>query len=169
MNVDGPKVRIGVSACLLGDRVRWDGGHKRDAFVAEALAAGAELVPVCPEVELGLGVPREPLELVDGPSGVRMVGRETGRDHTEAMASYAARRVAELEALGLSGYVFKSRSPSCGIRGVAVREGADQAGLFAARWIAENAALPVVDEEDLADATRRSEFLARVRGTRPNS
>lgn len=143
--------RIGVSACLLGDNVRWDGGHKRDAFVVEVLGAAAELVPVCPEVELGLGVPREPIDTV----GSRLVAKETGRDLTDAMLRYARERVLELKKLGLSGYVLKSKSPSCG----------KDRGLFA-RVLEESwPELPVVEETALADGGSRQRFLERVFGS----
>ncbi len=159
--------RIGVSACLLGQAVRWDGGDKRDRFVVEELAAVAELVPVCPEVELGMGVPREPIQLVRA-DRVRLLGRESGRDHTEAMERFAEARVAQLAAMGLDGYVLKADSPSCGRAGVAVRSPTgevtrDGVGAFAKVLAARLPGLPLVDERELADPEVRRAFVERIR------
>ena len=158
--------RVGISSCLLGHLVRYDGGHKRDPFAAGALGDRVELVPVCPEVEVGMGVPREPVELRRLGRGVQMVGVESGTDHTAAMKRFAERRAAELEALGLSGYVFKKNSPSCGPRGVPVhgRGGTSRKGrgLFAAALRDRLPNLPVVDEGDLASRAGQERFLTRV-------
>src|SRR5271154_5134987 len=107
--------RVGVSACLLGENVRWDGGNKRDRFVLEVLGADFELVPVCPEVELGLGVPRDPIDLVHSSGPTRLVNAKTGEDLTPRMERFAAERLEALAKLDLRGYVFKARSPSCGL------------------------------------------------------
>lgn len=151
--------RAGISSCLIGERVRWDGAHRRVDFLDE-LARQLTLVPVCPEVELGLGTPREPIHLVDR-GGVRLVGRESGRDHTDAMRAFAERRVDELRALPISGYVVKSRSPSCGLD-VAVEGGPSARGRFAAVLIDRMPGLPIVDEEMVRTAEQRAIFLARV-------
>ena len=100
-------IRIGVSACLLGEKVRFDGGHKRDPFLVETFGRYVEWVPVCPEVELGLGTPRETLRLVRISNDIRLIMPKTGADHTEAMRAYAARRVRELAKENLSGYILK--------------------------------------------------------------
>src|SRR5512138_2640679 len=97
------RIRIGVSACLLGRKVRYDGQHKRDAFLVEVLDPFVEWVPVCPELELGLGVPREPVRLVGDPAAPRLVAERSGRDLTGAMRTLAEARVAELEKLDLAG------------------------------------------------------------------
>src|SRR5262245_32974891 len=102
-----PRPRVGVSACLLGQRVRYDGDHKRDAFVCEELARLCELVPVCPEVEVGMGVPRDTLRLVQTGTVTRMVAPRTGRDFTAEMESWAEARALSLAAENLSGYVLK--------------------------------------------------------------
>src|SRR5438552_1694554 len=107
------KERVGVSACLVGQRVRWDGDHKRSSGVAR-LARSIELVPVCPELELGLGVPREPIQLERG-RGVRLVSIVSRVDVTDAMRLWSEARLDELRALRISGYVLKSKSPSCGL------------------------------------------------------
>ncbi len=159
--------RVGVSACLLGEPVRTDGGHKRAAYLVDELGSSVEWVPVCPEVEAGLGVPRPPMRLEQAAEGPLLVEIESRRDHTEAMREYVAQRVRALRALELSGYVLKARSPSCGIRGVPLHR-PDAAprlegrGLFAAALIQASADLPIADEEELADPERLAAFLARV-------
>jgi FdhD protein len=161
------RLRIGISSCLLGDEVRFDGGHKRDSALIETLDPFVEWVRVCPEVELGLGVPREPVRLVSAGAGIRMVGLQTRIDHTDAMREYAERRVAELARADLSGYVLKAKSPSCGLHGVNVYDEAGAAagtgmGLFAAALRAGLPDLPVEDEAGLADAAVREAFLQRA-------
>jgi uncharacterized protein YbbK (DUF523 family) len=113
-------IRIGVSTCLLGEHVRFDGGHKRDAFLVETFGRYVEWVPVCPEVEAGLGVPRESMHLRRFEAQVRLVTTKTGIDHTKIMRRYAARRVAALAAHDLCGYVLKKNSPSCGMERVKI-------------------------------------------------
>ncbi|MBI1928486.1 DUF523 domain-containing protein [Candidatus Poribacteria bacterium] len=113
-------VRIGISACLLGQRVRFDGGHKRDAFLADVFARYVEWVPVCPEVEMGLSTPRESIRLVQHGDDLRFIMPKSGLDHTGGMRHYAARRVEELSKENLSGYVLKKDSPSCGMERVRV-------------------------------------------------
>jgi len=158
--------RIAVSACLLGEQVRYDGGHKRDAFVLGRLDAYADLVPVCPEVELGLGTPREKIQLVRSGGEVRLLTTETQRDLTADMQRYAARRVADLAALQLSGFILKRSSPSCGLDHVRLLDGSvetrDGQGLFAAAVLAGLPSLPVIDERRLADCELRRTFLVSV-------
>jgi uncharacterized protein YbbK (DUF523 family) len=147
--------RVGVSACLLGRAVRWDGGHKWSALV-EGLGRCVEWVAVCPEVELGLGVPRPPIDWVEpeGGGGPRLVILADGRDITEEMARHAARRIDELAAGGgLDGYVLKARSPSCGLG----------RGAFARVLAARMPGIPLIEEGDLEDEGRRAAFLAAVR------
>lgn len=164
---DTPRLRIGISRCLLGEQVRHDGGHKRDDFVIEALGRYVEWVPVCPEVEVGLGTPREPMRLAGDPSAPRLVTINTGVDHTDAMNRFAQQRVRELEALDLSGYIFKADSPSCGIGGVALfkSEGIethDGIGLFARAFMAHFPLIPVEEETRLHDPQAVKSFLERV-------
>jgi uncharacterized protein YbbK (DUF523 family) len=111
---EGP-LRLGVSSCLLGNEVRFDGGHKRDRFVTDLLGRFVEWVPVCPEVEAGLGTPRPAMRLVDEDANVRLVERKSGRDHTRSMERFSARRVRDLRGLELRGYLLKKGSPSCGM------------------------------------------------------
>jgi uncharacterized protein YbgA (DUF1722 family)/uncharacterized protein YbbK (DUF523 family) len=159
-------VILGVSACLLGRAVRFDGGHKRDPFVVDDLRPHARFVPVCPEVELGLGTPRETLRLVQHDGAIRLI-MKTGADHTDGMHAYASRRVRELEEQDLDGFILKKDSPSCGFERVKVygkgnapvRSGR---GLFASALIDANPDLPVEDEGRLLDAGLRENFIERV-------
>ena len=158
---------VGISQCLLGDNVRYDGGHKLDSVLIETLGRHVEWVPVCPEVEVGLGTPREPMRLVGDPQAPRLVTINTGVDHTEAMQRFAQQRIRELEALNLSGFVFKSASPSCGIMGVALfnaqgTETHDGVGLFARAFMAHFPLIPVEEEGQLHDPQALKNFLDRV-------
>jgi FdhD protein len=161
------RLRIGISSCLLGDEVRFDGGHKRDAPLLEAFAPHVEWVRVCPEVEAGMGVPREPVRLVNSGGSLRMTGVHTGADHTDVMREFAARRVEALASMDLRGYILKSDSPSCGLQGVKVFDGdAEPArtgtGLFAAALTSAFPDLPIEEERSLADPAARASFLERV-------
>ena len=142
--------RVGVSECLLGHAVRWDGNHKRSAFLVESLGPTVDWVPVCPEVEVGMPVPREPVHLVGRPP--RMVA-QGGRDWTDEMNAWAERRIDDLDALQLDGYVLKKKSPSCGIA---------EGGLFAAALARRLPSLPLTEEGWLMDERRRESFLARL-------
>jgi len=160
-------LRLGISACLLGQAVRWDGGHKRDPFLAATLGRFVEWVPVCPEVELGLGVPREPIRLEGDPAAPRLVAANSRRDLTRAMTRLARARAAELARLDLVGYVFKKDSPSCGMERVRVHgEGGRPlrrgTGLFARALMERLPLLPVEDEGRLHDAALRARFIERV-------
>jgi uncharacterized protein YbbK (DUF523 family)/uncharacterized protein YbgA (DUF1722 family) len=167
-------VRIGISSCLLGQRVRYDGGHKLDRFVTDLLARFVELVPVCPEVEIGLGTPREPIHLVELAGEIRLRGVQSQADHTTAMRRYARRRVEQLAALDLCGYVLKSNSPSCGMEGVTVTVGRidnppDKArpvrrgrGLFADALLEGLPNLPVEEEGRFADPRLRENWIERI-------
>jgi len=163
--------RVGISQCLLGDNVRYDGGHKLDSVLIEALGRYVEWVSVCPEVEVGLGTPREPMRLVGDPQAPRLVTINTGVDHTDAMNRFAQQRVRELEALNLSGFVFKSASPSCGIRGVLLfdtqgMETHEGVGSFARVFMAHFPLIPVEQEDRLHDPQTLKNFLERVRAYR---
>lgn len=160
-------IRIGISACLLGEPVRFDGGHKRDAFLTETFGRFVEWVPVCPEVECGFGTPREPMRLVRSGGGVRLLSVKTGTDLTAAMERFSRSRASALAREDLSGYVLKKDSPSCGVErvkiydvhGTAARSGR---GLFAAALINACPHLPVEEEGRLADPRLRDNFVARV-------
>jgi uncharacterized protein YbgA (DUF1722 family)/uncharacterized protein YbbK (DUF523 family) len=160
-------VLVGVSTCLLGQCVRHDGGHKGDAFLTETLAPYVRFVPVCPEVEIGLAVPREAIQLRRTTGIIRLVGVRSGRDHTEAMKAFARRKVAELASLGLCGYILKKGSPSCGMERVAIhlgdgRKERNGRGLFAATLLARFPLLPVEEEGRLQDAKLRENFIERL-------
>lgn len=160
-------IRIGLSACLLGYEVRWNGGHKRDAYITETLGRWFTWVPVCPEEEIGLGTPREPLRLEGDPSAPRLVFRDSRGDLTGRMRHYAAARAARLAALDLSGYILKSDSPSCGMERVAVYRTGAQAvrrgvGLFAAALRERLPLLPIEEEGRLHDPGLRENFIERV-------
>lgn len=166
-----PRLRIGVSSCLLGEEVRWDGGHKRARFLTDVLEPFVEWVPVCPEVEVGMGIPREPLQLMSADGDVRMVAQPSGCDHTSAMEEFCVQRLAELRGLDLRGYVLKARSPSCGLGTVRIvraeGESFDGTGLFAAALLEALPRLPVVDDEALQDVEQRDAWIRRVRAYRP--
>jgi uncharacterized protein YbbK (DUF523 family)/uncharacterized protein YbgA (DUF1722 family) len=162
----GP-VRVGISSCLLGEPVRYDGGHKRDAFLTDELARHVEFVPLCPEVEIGLGVPRPTLRLERRRDDVRMVVTESGEDLTEPMRSWAQGAAERIAAAGLDGYVLKKSSPSCGMERVKVYDenGAPARGgrgLFAAALMERLPLLPVEEEGRLRDARLREHFVARI-------
>jgi uncharacterized protein YbbK (DUF523 family) len=156
--------RLGVSACLLGEPVRYNAGHKRDDWIVDVLGPRVEWVAVCPEVEAGFGTPRETMQLVRNDAGqLALMTTETARDMTGTMQHFAARRVDELATANLDGYVFKADSPSCGIEGVpVVAEGTAARGLFAAALMVRLPHLPVADERQLADPEARRAFVERV-------
>jgi uncharacterized protein YbgA (DUF1722 family)/uncharacterized protein YbbK (DUF523 family) len=160
-------LRLGISRCLIGDEVRFDGGHKRDSFLTDVFGRYVEWVPVCPEVEAGLGTPREAMRLVGDPQNPRLVTIKSGTDHTRALETLTTNRIAQLMELDLSGYVFKKGSPSCGIErvrlynehGIPNRNGV---GLFARAFIEEFPLIPVEEEGRLCEPTLRENFIERV-------
>jgi uncharacterized protein YbbK (DUF523 family)/uncharacterized protein YbgA (DUF1722 family) len=159
--------RVGISACLLGEHVRYDGGHKRDRFLADALGRYVEWVPVCPEVELGLGIPREPIRLESIRGSIRLVALRSRRDLTDEMLALARARAAALAPLDVAGFVLKKDSPSCGVTGVRVHGGAGRparrgTGLFARVLMERLPLLPVEDGERLHDARLRDNFIERL-------
>jgi len=164
---DDAPIRIGISSCLLGEEVRFDGGHKRDGFLVDTFGRWVEWVPVCPEVEVGLGVPRPTMRLERRESAIRLVTPKTGEDHTESMEAYSRRRATQLAAADLVGYVLKKDSPSCGMErvkvydrhGTAARTGV---GLFAAALAARLPLLPIEEEGRLSDPRLRENFVGRV-------
>jgi uncharacterized protein YbgA (DUF1722 family)/uncharacterized protein YbbK (DUF523 family) len=160
-------VRIGVSACLLGQSVRYDGGHKRDAFLVDTFGQFVEWVPVCPEVEAGMGTPREAIRLQRERGDVRLVGVRTATDHTDVVRAFAARRVEALAREHLDGYVLKKDSPSCGMERVKVYGGGGAPartgrGVFAEALLARLPDLPVEEEGRLSDPRLRENFVERV-------
>lgn len=161
-------LRLGVSACLLGNPVRYDGGHKHDRWITGELGRHVHFVPVCPEVEAGFGVPREAMRLTGDPAAPRLVTIKTGRDLTEPMRAWAARRVEELAGEDLCGFLFKSRSPSSGMARVKVypEKGGMPAhtgvGLFARAFMERFPLIPVEEEGRLCDPRLREHFIERI-------
>jgi uncharacterized protein YbgA (DUF1722 family)/uncharacterized protein YbbK (DUF523 family) len=161
------KPRLGISACLLGQQVRYDGGHKRDYFLSETFGRHVEWVPICPELEVGMGVPREPVRLVGTREEPRMIAQHSGKDWTAKMIRFAAKRAKTLKALELSGYIFKKDSPSCGVTRVRIYSGEGVPhragrGLYADAVMRELTLLPVEEEGRLNDPGLRENFIERV-------
>ncbi|MDX9787414.1 MAG: DUF523 and DUF1722 domain-containing protein [Desulfobacterales bacterium] len=160
-------IRIGISACLLGEKVRYDGGHKKDRFLTDTLGQYVTYVPVCPEVECGLGVPRETMRLVGDIEAPRLVTTQSGIDHTAQMVTWARQRAQALESENLCGFIFKSDSPSSGMErvkvygksGMPVKKGV---GVFARIFMAHFPFLPAEEEGRLHDPALRENFIERV-------
>jgi uncharacterized protein YbgA (DUF1722 family)/uncharacterized protein YbbK (DUF523 family) len=161
------KIKLGISKCLLGENVRFDGGHKLDRFLTETLGQYVDYVPVCPEVECGLPVPRESMHLEGDPDAPRLVTTRTKQDMTERMLGWTRKRVVELEKENLMGFVFKSDSPSSGMervrvyneKGMAVKTGV---GMFARAFMQHFPLLPVEEEGRLHDPRLRENFIERI-------
>ncbi len=166
-NQSAGTVRIGISSCLLGEEVRWNGGHTRDNYLTDTLGRYFDWVPVCPEEEVGMGVPRERVRLVGDPDHPRMVGIRSGKDWTEQMNAYARNRVEQLQDKNLHGYILKKGSPSCSFQTIHVLgdDGdpvGESRGLFAQELIERMALLPIEDEGRLHDPDLRENFIERV-------
>lgn len=160
-------IKLGISACLLGAEVRYDGGHSCDRFITGTLGQYLEFVPVCPEAECGLGVPREPMRLEGGPEAPRLLTVRTRQDLTRRLVSWAAAKVEELAQEDPAGFIFKSKSPSCGPARVKIfndRGGIAGlgAGLFAQACVERFPLLPVTDEVRLHDPEFRENFIERL-------
>lgn len=160
------KIRLGISSCLLGQKVRFDGNHKLDSFLSGTLGRFFELVPVCPEVAIGLGVPRPPIRLTGSAAAPRAVGvKDASIDVTDKLAAYGKRRARELD--DLSGYVFKSRSPSCGMERVKIYQSSGAPaksgrGIYADAFLSNQPWLPAEEEGRLGDPRLRENFIERV-------
>jgi uncharacterized protein YbgA (DUF1722 family)/uncharacterized protein YbbK (DUF523 family) len=161
------KIKLGISTCLLGENVRYDGGHKLDRFLTDTLGQYVEYVPVCPEVECGLPVPRESMHLEGSPDSPRLITSKTKQDMTDRMVRWAKRRVVEIEGENLCGFIFKSDSPSSGMervrvyneKGMPIKKGI---GLFARILMEHFPLLPVEDEGRLHDPELRENFIERI-------
>ncbi len=158
------RIRLGISTCLLGENVRYDGGHKLDRFLTETLGQYVEYVPVCPEVECGLPVPREAMHLEGDPERPRLVTSQTHEDKTEQMVKWAKMRVVELEKEDLCGFIFKSNSPSSGMERVKIRneKGMPEkkgVGIFAMTFMEHFPLIPVEEEGRLHDPKLRENFI----------
>jgi uncharacterized protein YbgA (DUF1722 family)/uncharacterized protein YbbK (DUF523 family) len=164
---DSKTIRLGVSGCLLGERVRYNGEHKHDRYLTDVLGNYFEWISVCPEFEIGMGVPRESFRLAGSAEKLRMVGLESDTDWTGRMNGYAKDKVNQLAKLGLCGYVLKKNSPSCGLdkvgiygkSGKLVKQGR---GLFAEAITRRFPLMPIVEEDDLNDSAARDNFIVRV-------
>lgn len=159
-------IAVGVSACLLGEKVRYDGGHRHDGNITGDLGEFFDFVPVCPEVECGMTIPREPMRLEGDPAEPRLITIESRIDKTGVMNSFCRTRVGELGKEALCGFIFKANSPSCGLFGVCVHNTGLPAGtgrgLFAAALVERFPLLPVEDEKGLNDPAAREKFIERV-------
>jgi uncharacterized protein YbbK (DUF523 family) len=159
---------IGVSSCLMGERVRYDGGHKHDRSITDGLGHFFRFVPVCPEVGCGMPTPREAMRLEGDPAAPRLVTHQSRIDRTDQMLAWCQTRVRALEGEDLCGFILKKGSPSCGLFRVPVYgdQGQTQSGggLFAAAVVAHFPLLPVEEEGRLSDPSLREEFIERVFG-----
>ena len=163
---DSRPIRVGISSCLLGNEVRYDGGHKRDRYLTDTLSNFFEWVPVCPEVEMGLGTPRETLRLIGESGAPRLVFAKTQADQTDGMQAWAKSRLDDLARLDLCGYLLKSDSPSCGMERVRVYgsrgiPGKNGVGIFARALMDRFPLLPVEEEGRLHDLSLRENFVCR--------
>ncbi|MHB9053731.1 MAG: 2-thiouracil desulfurase family protein [Thermoleophilia bacterium] len=157
------KIKIGISACLLGENLRYDGGNRLQAELIRELGPGVEWAPVCPEAGCGLPVPREEMMLMSSPDGLRLICKYSFQDHTAMMENWACRKIGELAGEDIRGFVFKSRSPSCGLAVKVFPEGSPRAaGIFAGLFQSAFPDLPVEEETALAGAGGRARFMRRV-------
>jgi len=161
------RIKIGISSCLLGEKVRYDGGHKLDRFLQDTLGQYVEYVPVCPEVECGFGIPREALRLTGDPASPRLITSRTKRDYTDRMNKWAKKRVKTLESEDLCGFIFKSKSPSSGMERVKVYNDKGMpsqqgVGLFARAFMEHYPLVPVEEEGRLHDPKLRENFIERI-------
>jgi len=161
------EIRLGVSSCLLGQEVRFDGGHKHDRYLTGVLGNWVRWVPVCPELEIGLGVPRPAIRLETAGDGVRLVEPASGTDLSRSMRLFSHEKVDELQHEGLDGYILKKGSPSCGMERVRVygRTGApsrDGVGEYARVLMERWPDLPVEEEGRLNDPRLRENFIERI-------
>jgi len=165
--MDTARIKLGVSTCLLGESVRYDGGHKQDHFITDTLGIYVAYVPVCPEVECGLGVPREAMRLKGDPAAPRLVTIKTGVDLTKRMVTWAEKRLRELAGEDLCGFIFKSRSPSSGMervkvyndKGMPMKNGR---GIFAGLFMDRFPLIPTEEEGRLKDPLLRENFIERI-------
>ena len=160
-------LRLGISQCLLGEQVRFDGGHKRDRFLTDTLGPFVDWIPVCPEVEAGLGTPREAMRLVGAPEAPRLLTIKTQKDLTSILDKFSHRKIQELKALDLDGFIFKKDSPSCGIKQVRVYQHPSSpsrkgSGLFAQAFQKAFPLIPIEDEGRLNDPWIRENFIERI-------
>jgi uncharacterized protein YbbK (DUF523 family) len=164
----GEAIKIGISSCLLGEKVRYDGGHKLDRFLRDILGQYVEYVPVCPEVECGLPIPRSRMQLTGDPEAPRLKTAETDIDLTDRLTEWAKHKVTELASEKMDGFIFKSKSPSCSLKGVVVSNDLGQVasygmGIFARVFCEKFPDLLLRDEKQLRDEPSREDFIAIIR------
>ncbi len=168
------KIKIGISACLLGANVRYDGGNRRDVYITDTLGQYFEWAPVCPEVECGLGVPREAMKLIEDGAAPHLVTIQTGTDFTDVMMKWMARKLKEIEKEKLCGFIFKSKSPSSAIVDAEIycasrmtsRRGA---GIFGGAFMKYFPLTPVIDDIQLNDPVLRKNFFEKIFASAPQS
>lgn len=159
-------IKVGISACLLGDTVRYDGGHKRSAFCADELSRHVEFVKLCPEVGIGLPIPRPTIRLEQHANGVQAVVPKTGQNVTQMLTDFADRAQPHLQQL--SGYVVCAKSPSCGMERVKLYDPETGhakkvgEGIFVRRLRELHPALPIEEDGRLNDQHLRENFVLRV-------
>ncbi|GAB4152354.1 MAG: DUF523 and DUF1722 domain-containing protein [Planctomycetota bacterium] len=161
------KIRVGISYCLLGEKCRWNGDHKRDYYITDTVGKFVEFVPCCPETEIGLGIPRETLRLVKAEGETRLVTSRSGVDHTQKMYDYSVKMVEKYTEADICGYILKKDSPSCGMErvkiydsnGVPAKTGV---GIFAAVLKCRFPLLPIEEEGRLHDPRLRENFFERL-------
>jgi uncharacterized protein YbgA (DUF1722 family)/uncharacterized protein YbbK (DUF523 family) len=161
------KIKLGISSCLLGNDVRYDGGNKLDHNLRDTLGQFVEWTSVCPEVEAGLTVPREAMHLVGDPDAPRLVTKFTGVDRGDRVARWAEKKLLQLERAGICGFVFKARSPSCGLDDAKIHSlsgtaNCNGAGIFAKAFMDRFPSLPTEDEEGMRNAVIRENFIERI-------
>ncbi len=162
------KINVGASSCLLGEKVRWNGDHKKDDYVQQVLGQFFKWIPCCPEADIGMGIPREPVRLVGNEHSPLMLGTKSNKDWTKKMNQYTKKRVTSFSKEDLCGYILKKGSPSCGMERVPLyspdgkRKSANSVGLFAKSLIEQFPLLPIEEEGRLNDAGIRENFIVRV-------
>ena len=160
-------IRIGVSACVVGEKVRHDATHRRSAYLTETLAKHVEFVPICPEIACGMGIPREPLRQADCAGDIRLIGYESGTDMTDKMTKWADKVLAGLDQEGICGFVLRVHSPSCAVNKARIYSTTGQPprlgpGFFTRKLLEHDPLLPVVTSEGLQNAVLRENFIRRV-------
>ena len=160
-------LKIGVSSCLLGNSVRYNGGHAHDRFITETLGQYVEFVPVCPEAECGLGIPRPTMHLRGDVENPRLVVTKTGEDRTDRMITWAEKRFEELAGENLCGFIFKKNSPSSGMARVKIFNAKGQpvkkgSGIFAGMFMKRFPLIPVEEDGRLNDPLLRENFIEQI-------
>ncbi len=160
------KIKIGISACLLGKNVRWNGKHKFDELIVKAFEKHFELVPVCPETECGLTTPRETMHLVESPAGTRIKGIKSRIDHTDKLEHWAEKKLTKLETEPICGFIFKGKSPSCGLYNVNIHNNNDDAsagrGLFAKAFATRFPNIPIEEDTKLHNIAHQAQFIEMI-------